>query len=325
MAKLIITNGEAAAERMREAGLKHDILCWRDILHEGPAPETPTLGELSVIRAQFLAARGWSEEQELITAFVQRDAVIRSHQRYNSVVVWMEHDLYSQLQLMQILDFLAREPPRDGLYLIQAGQHLARETPVALKRHLRLMEPATRAHLDLAQLAWKSFRAATPEPLAALLQLDTQIFPFLKMAVMRHLEELPAPRTGLTHTEYSIMMFITRGCLRPRELYAHFTEEEAAVAMGNWSFWHILDQLGMGHSPLVTGFNGHSFSPQLGDEELEPYLCAELSLTNLGQNALKGLADAAVHRRIDRWMGGVHLSNNKLWRWDPEARQLIAP
>jgi hypothetical protein len=95
--------------------------------------------------------------------------------------------------------------------------------------------------------------------------------------------------------------------------------------MGNWSFWHILDQLGMGHSPLVTGFNGHSFSPQLGDEELEPYLCSELSLTNLGQNALKGLADAAVHRRIDRWMGGVHLMNNNLWRWDPEARQLIAP
>jgi hypothetical protein len=325
MAKLIITNGEAAAERMREAGLKHDILCWRDILHEGPVPETATLGELSVIRAQFLAARGWSAEEELIAAYLQRDAAIRSHQRYTTVVVWMEHDLYSQLQLMQIVSFFTQEAARDGLYLIQAGQHLAHETPVALKRHLRLMEPMTRAHLDLARLAWHSFRAATPEPLAALLQRDTQIFPFLRMAVLRHLEELPAPRTGLTHTEFSIMSFIARGCHTPHALYAHFSEDEPAMQMGNWSFWHILDQLGMGHSPLITGFNGHSFSPQLADAELDAYLGVELTLTNLGQNALRGLADASVHRRIDRWMGGVHLMNNNLWRWDPEARQLIAP
>ena len=36
--RLIITNGDDAVARMREAGIRGEILPWRDILHEGPVP-----------------------------------------------------------------------------------------------------------------------------------------------------------------------------------------------------------------------------------------------------------------------------------------------
>ena len=38
MPKLIVTNGDSAAERLREAGIKGHIIPWRDMLHDGPVP-----------------------------------------------------------------------------------------------------------------------------------------------------------------------------------------------------------------------------------------------------------------------------------------------
>ncbi len=325
MARLIITNGEQAADRIREAGIGNDILCWRDILHEGPAPETDTLEDFSAVRAAFLAKRGWSDPEQLGLAFTARDRAIRDHGRFESVLIWLEHDLYDQLQLLQVLDFFATEPSRRGLTLIQSGRHLGAETPGALKQHLRLMELVTPLHLELARMAWRSFRSPTPQAWAALLHFDLSIFPFLRSAILRQLEELPSAANGLTSTELSILQLIREGCVTPQAIFAEFNEREDARFMGDWSFWHILDQLGMGYSPLITGFSGYSFSPLMSEEELSPYLNAELSLTNLGQNALRGMTDASKHRRIDRWMGGVHLTNANLWRWDGAQRRLVRP
>lgn len=325
MAKLIITNGEAARDQMRAAGLGYDILCWRDILHEGPVPETQTLEELSAIRAQFLAERGWSEVGPLLAAFAERDAQLRNHTRYDTVIVWLEHDLYDQLQLLQVLDFFASEPRRDGLCLIQAGRHLGQESPSALKRHLRLLEAVTPGQLELARLCWRAFRSPTPMRLAALLQFDITPLPFLRAAILRQLEELPAPLNGLTRTEDSILRAITQGLAQPRDLFADYSEGEEAAFMADWSFWHVLDQLSGGHSPLVAGLYGVSFSPQMGQEAFEAYVSTELRVTNLGLNALNGKTDAAQHRRIDRWIGGVHLTNANLWRWDAGNRRLSAP
>ena len=95
---LIITNGDDAVARMREAGIGSEILPWRDILHEGPVPPSLSLEELSAVRAQFLAQRGWLPEEELHAAFRSRDAMIRRHGEFESVVLWFEHDLYDQLQ-----------------------------------------------------------------------------------------------------------------------------------------------------------------------------------------------------------------------------------
>ncbi len=325
MAKLIITNGETSRDLMRAAGLGDDILCWRDILHEGPVPETATLEELSAIRARFLSERGWSDLASLEAAFAERDAKLRGHTAYDTIILWFEHDLYDQLQLLQVLDFFAVEPPRKGLCLIQAGRHLGAESPAALKRHLRLLAPVTSEQLELARLCWRAFRSDTPQRFAALLHFDLSPLPFMRAAVLRQLEELPAPGTGLTHTEEAILRSITEGLNRPRLVFEAFSQGDEAAFMGDWSFWHVLDQLGGGHSPLVAGLYGKSFSPQMGPEAFEAYVSTELRVTNLGLNALYGRADAAQHRRIDRWIGGLHLTNANLWRWDAAARRLSAP
>ena len=79
MKNLIITNGDAAAEKMREARINGEILCWRDILHEGPVPRRPdTLEEFSAIRVGFLAGGGWGDPEEIARSpSPVRDGIMR--------------------------------------------------------------------------------------------------------------------------------------------------------------------------------------------------------------------------------------------------------
>jgi hypothetical protein len=303
---LIITNGDDAVTRMREAGVRGEFLPWRDILHEGPVPPALPLEELSAVRADFLAQRGWLPEEELHAAFRSRDATIRRHGEFESVVLWFEHDLYDQLQLIQLLDFFANER-RQGLYLIQAGKYLSLEKPKALKTHFHLMEPVTDAQLALARLAWDGFRAPTPEPWTGLLRERTRILPFLRLAMLRLLEELPHPASGLSRTEATILSLVSQGVKAPLD------------------FYEALDELGAGGAPLIAGLKGLTFSPSMPEEERDAYLAAELSCTHLGIMVLSGKSDALQHRPLDRHIGGCRLHSRAPWRWNPESGQLLPP
>ena len=43
----------------------------------------------------------------------------------------------------------------------------------------------------------------------------------------------------------------------------------------------------------------------------------ELSLTEFGKAVMAHQEDFSRHNPIDRWWGGTHLTNDKLWRFDP--------
>lgn len=326
MKTLIITNGDTAAAKMREARINASILCWRDILHEGPVPLTESIEELSAIRVDYLAGGGWGEPDEIYAAFAERDAIMRNLSDYSEITLWFEHDLYDQLQLLQILDFLSHEKAVHGrLSLIQAGTFIGQETPTRLRMHLKLKRPVSELQFGLAQAAWAAFRSPTPESWVSLLSYDTSALPFLRSAILRHLDEYPAPRSGLTRTETFILDMIYTGTATPVALFHFFEENEEAPFMGDWSFWRILDQLSAGAAPFVTGMRIAHFSPAFTEEQRAAYLGSELKLTGLGMTTLTGRKDAIDFRRLDRWMGGVHLTNKACWRWDAGARALIAP
>jgi hypothetical protein len=322
---LIITNGDTAAERMREARINDQILCWRDVLHEGPVPKTDTLDELGEIRVHFLAG-GWGDPEEIRQSFAERDAIMHNLNSYVDVTLWFEHDLYDQLQLLQILDFLApRKDLHSRISLIQSGNFIGQETPSRLRMHRKLKRPVRPAQYSLAQAAWDAFRAPTPERWSSLLSYDTAALPFLRPAILRHMEEYPAPASGLTRTEAFILEMVYTGIASPLRIFQLFQEEEEAVFMGDWSFWRILDDLAYGAAPLVTGLQYAPFSPDFDDDQRAAYLGSELKLTGLGTTALLGKRDAVEFRRLDRWMGGTHLTPRSCWRWDAGARMLSKP
>ncbi|MBV8198439.1 MAG: DUF1835 domain-containing protein, partial [Candidatus Eremiobacteraeota bacterium] len=129
VATLHVTNGDSVVYLFRKAGILGTYLPWRDALNEGPVPAGLSLEATSNVRAEYLASRGFGAPIKIIHDFQTRDALIRKAGEYEEVVLWFEHDLYDQLQILQVLvtlDELALEPGR--ISTIQTDHYLGSMT-----------------------------------------------------------------------------------------------------------------------------------------------------------------------------------------------------
>jgi len=321
---LIITNGDVAGELLRRTIAGAEVLPWRDVLHEGPVPSTETLGELTAIRADYLAGRGWEDREEIAGNFQARDRGLAEANAFDRVVLWFEHDLYDQLQLLQIVDWFSREG-RCDLLLVQVSEFLGRQTRQEINRLKAEEEPVTDEQLGLAAKIWRAFRAPTPEQLHASLDEDLSPLPFLAPALQRLFEELPGP-DGLSRSERQVLAALAGGITTPPALFVAVQRTEQAAFMGDWSFFGLLDRLALARVPLIEGLEGAPFRPvEAGVRSPSPYFGSELRLTAFGEAVLEGREDNAALNRIDRWWGGTHVTKDHLWRFDAETERLIAP
>ena len=175
-AVLHVTNGESAGNTLRQTGLGGAVLSWQDALHEGPVAAGPR-PQLLQMRAAFLAECGWGSRSAILASLERRDRQLFEAER---VVLWFEHDLYDQLQLVDALALFhqAGEAPE----LIVVDTFLGSLTSDELEARWPTRVAATPDVLAAADAVWRAFRQ--PEP-TALAESDGQELPFLRAALLR--------------------------------------------------------------------------------------------------------------------------------------------
>ena len=312
---LHVTNGDAAAGVIEAAEIGGEILPWRDVLHEGPVPAGLSLAELGAVRADFIASLGWGDAAELRREVAARDAAVAGFASHREVVLWFEHDLYDQLQLLQLLDFFAgAEVGATRLTLVCGAEYLGPSTPARLAERFADRRPVTRAQLALGREAWAAFRSPDPREIESLVVGDTSALPYLAAALVRHLEQFPSTVNGLSRSEQQALEEIDAGAHTVRDAYvASHQGREEPIWLGDTTFVTYLDDLARGAHPLVT----------LG--QAAEAMARTVSLTEAGRRVLAGRDDRVRLNGIDRWLGGVHLAGHEAaWRWDPEERRLVA-
>jgi hypothetical protein len=330
---LHITNGETAAVRIRGAALEGTVLAWQDVLHEGPVPGNLSLDELSDVRARFIAEQGWGRLEDVRAEFNRRDATLAGFRRHDEVVLWFEHDLYDQLQLLQVLDWLAGQPwggtvvsllcigehpdvePFHGLGQLDSGQITAL---------FPARERVTAELLALAGAAWAAFRAPDPSALEAVLERDDlTLLAYLSAALTRHLEQFPSIENGLSRTEAAILDAVgSQGARAVGDIFMGAQMSEESAFMGDATFWTYLDRIVSAPHPLLRAPAGEWRPPRPGLSQAD-FAAQYLALTETGERVLRGEADHVALNGIDRWLGGVHLQGqNPRWRWDRAARCL---
>lgn len=328
---LHVTNGDIVAELIHDAGIAGETLPWRDVLHEGPVPSGLDDAALRRVRAEFIAACGWAPYERVLADLERRDATLaRAIAAGDDIVLWFEHDLYDQLQLIQLLDWLSGQD-RKALRaeLICIGEHpelarfhgLGQLSPAQIAALLPARRPVGSRELELGRIAWAAFRSRDPSHLQALVDGDLSALPFLAGAIVRHLEQLPSLRGGLARTERQILAQLAAEPERPRSpssLFVTAAEDEERSYMGDSTFLLYLRGLARGARPLVT------LPADL--TQLVPGEPASVRITADGLAVLAGELDWPALAPLDRWLGGVHLQGSAPpWRWDPERRRLAVP
>jgi hypothetical protein len=335
MKPLHITNGDVAAERIRGSILPGEVLPWGDLLHEGPVPSGLSLDEMSRVRARFIAGAMWGlRYEQLLLRFAERDRLLAAFKRSDEVVLWFEHDLVDQLQLLQILQWFARrESPRTRLSLI-----CVREFPgVTPFRGLGQLSSeqigslwddraeVTVEQLELGRLGWEAFTADTPLRLQDLTEDDVSALPFLRPAIVRHLQQFPSTREGLSRTERQILDALDGDDRRLREVFrvSQYDREDAPF-MADQAFLLHVARLGEGTQPLLRFADG-SRLPDAGSPLPDDLWEREVESTDAGRQVLSGRSDRERFQKLDRWLGGVHLHGERAaWRWAHQRHAIVA-
>jgi hypothetical protein len=317
---LHIANGTSTTTTIEAAGLPGRTSIWADPLHDGPVPDVPD-EELMRIRAKVFAddsgdAGGVAAEVRRWRAAV--DGVAADEQ----IVLWFEHDLFDQLNLIQLLDRLAASDAAARVSLICVGSFPGRPnfkglgelTPQELAPLFDTRLPVTRAQYDLASRAWQAFRAPEPTAIAAFLASDTSALPFLAPALARHLEEFPSTSDGLSRTERRLLELAAGGPVWLGRIFPRMHDGETAFYIADVSFVHVAEELADCSPPLVT----------ISGADGSDSLAGTIEITPAGREVLEGRVDRAALAGIDRWLGGVHLTGRTpRWRWDRDGRRLI--
>ncbi len=313
---LHVTNGESVVHSFRAGAIPGIYLAWADSLHDGPVPVTTSLEDLSDVRAQALSSFGWGTYDEIRSAFAARDRAIADCRNHEEVVLWFEHDLYDQLQLIQLLDwFSAQELKGVRLSLIQVNAHpevnpfygLGQLNGKQLQELLPARKPVSTKQLALGRQAWSAFRAADPTALLQFAHNESAELPYLAPALRRFLEEYPSVQDGLSRTQRQILQAGATGKRRKKELYSASRQFEPSP-WADASVYLRIDTLASGPTPAL-------------DRKPED----EFVINEHGNLLLAGRADwIRSQKGIDVWFGGVHLCGDEAqWRWNNAEQHLI--
>jgi DNA-binding transcriptional MerR regulator len=328
---LHVTNGESPGNTLRQTSLGGAVLPWQDVLHEGPVP-AGSRRDLLLARAAFLSARGWGSRTAILASMERRDQQLLDALRgRQQVVLWFEHDLYDQLQLLDILALAATVEGAPELIVIGSfpGKPSFRGLGELTADELETLWPSRVAAepetLGAAAAAWDAVRRPEPFELAAQAQAEVRQLPFLSAALLRLLEEFPAPQDGLSGTERRLLQAIAAGAATPMAAFRAAQDLETAPFLGDAWFFRALEALGAGEARLVETQAGEPLpaAPPLGD--VHAFAGLSLRLTPTGERVLAQQADRVALLGLDRWVGGTHIASGTLWRWDPAAQLLIEP
>ena len=324
---LNITNGGSAINIMQQAGVAGEIISWDDVLHAGPVLPDLNLQQLSEQRAQYIAGLGWAELDEVRQKFQQRDQTLQRFDQYQQVILWFEHDLYDQLQILQILDWFANQDLADNqLMMICTDQYLGPMQPEEMQALIGSEQAVTNEQLKFAQAAWAAFRQEQPQQWLAFLEPSKQkqsdtILPFLSAAIKRLLQEYPSSFNGLSRTAQQTLQLLSEKSMPAGKLFGSYIETEERRFLGDSSFWLMLREMLTAKPSVIKLSEGDSLELPSKPKQI-------LSLTETGHSLLTGSLNWLDIYPYDYWFGGVHLNHKqpqKTWLIDNDFNMTLRP
>lgn len=326
---LHIHNGDSSANTLKQSAIQGEQFAFRESLITGPTRAGIAAEEWRRLRATHLADAYGIDRDACELGLLLQEEVLLNYAEHDEVVLWFEHDLFCQINLIYLLDwFNGRNLGKTKLSLICIGEFpgvqnfrgLGQLNAKQLASLVDSRHEVTAAELQLGSAAWEAYCAPDPAAIETLLEQDTSVLPFLRDALLAHLARFPSVRNGLGRIENRGLELIDQGLENFVELFPRFGIEEPVYGLGDFQFWLALKQMGVAPTPLLTLTNGQSFHGPIDPATLRG---TRVALTEQGKAALKGEVDFVRMNGVDEWLGGVHLQFDQVWRWDEVNNRLF--
>lgn len=324
MSHLILTTNDRAADTLRHAGKANVVLGFglRFVRDQLPSEEKLLMGLERRSAKHCNHGDHWLDDvcRDCLKDYGTRDiGLFELCNKFDSIEIWVDPQANDQLVLAWLLNLL--RPYKEvttKLSLVHTDDAVTGYHPGSVAQWRLPAFKIADNHLTMASRAWHAWRAPTPERCFDLLMTDLTIFPRLRPAFVALLEELPNRFTGLGASEWDMLSSVADGCTDPRrvneagELRDVLDDGDARDA--------LIDLGDCPAPPILMGDPAFDNEARYRGES-----AWNLTLTDLGRALVDWEDDLWRHNAIRRWWGGTELTQERLWRWDPGTRLLIAP
>ena len=315
---LHVANGTSTTMTIEAARIPGAVSIWADPLHDGPVPGGLSDAELLDVRARHLGGADEPSFSETVEGLKEWRRIIAAHEAYRELVLWYEHDVFDQLNLIQLLPWIRDHlPPSTPVSLICINSYPGRPsfkglgelTASELAPLLDARQLVSDEQYAVADRAWRAFREPTPEPLDRLRESDTSALPYLSSALTGFLREFPWTIDGLSRSERRLLQLTAAGSLTLASAFPRMDDAQRAYYVSDESLNDIADDLSGATPALLTASDGEG-------------LRRTVAITDTGREVLAGRLDRVAVCGLDRWFGGTHLQAGSIWRWDEERQRI---
>lgn len=300
-----IHNGDVMLVSAKREGLPGEHMAFRESLVMGPVPATPDWQEA---RARFLSAAHREELLRASNSLFQQDQALTAAASQDEIVLWFEHDLFCLVHFVYLLQRF-----RDrNVSFVWCSDALAMREEEDLKLLFDSRTAATPAVFETAALAWAAYVSPDPRALNDVLGAATGDLPFLRDGLRLHASRFPSTRNGLGSVENRFLKLISAGSTDFATLFPKFDDAPPRFGFGDTQVLYTLRYMASRAVPLITLTETDETPPK-----------ATFTITPAGANVMNGSVDDLTVNDPDFWLGGAHLTKEKVWRWDEARGEII--
>jgi len=301
-------NGDITALLARRAGVPGRHQPYRESLVGGPVRRELAQMEWVEERARFLAEEHGEHLLRVRNDLLEQEQAIDVAKTEEEIVLWFEHDLYCLIHLL----YLTRRFANCAVTLVWNPVPIAQLDVNEILALFRSRTPITPVMVRAGDAAWQAYTADDPTALNRLLRQDIADFPFLVDGLRLHASRFPSTRDGLGEPDRKMMQLIDAGAADFATLFGQFNPDPPRYGFGDGEVLRNLRRLAWCAVPMITLTEVPGEIPK-----------AALAVTPAGRNVLEGKVDFIDVNGADLWLGGAHLTRERVWRWDAERGLLV--
>src|SRR5882672_3824576 len=102
---LHIHNGDSSANTLRQSTIQGEQFAFRDALIGGPTPNGVSVADWRRLRSDHLSESYGVNRAECKLGLLRQEQTLSSYASHDEVVLWFEHDLFCQINLLYLLDW----------------------------------------------------------------------------------------------------------------------------------------------------------------------------------------------------------------------------
>ena len=177
--------------------------------------------------------------------------------------------------------------------------------------------PITPRQVRLARRVWNAFSEPTPRALSLLLADDLNDLPEIRDTITFLLQEYPESSGGLSRLERKLLRTVdSLGFTTPAATVGTVLRTDI---VGDSFLFDMLRSFVMAPHPLLC-----FAEPFKGAFKSYLFNGSKIAMTDTGRSVLVGKVDHIALNGIERWIGGVHLTGNRVrWRWDESSNGIV--